>query len=81
MRSAARECDQVGDIAGRQRQFQNPLGLDHLTYGRAPRLHERSIGLNLDLLGNLTDVENGVYHLAAIHLQDNAGLDECAKTG
>ena len=78
--SGARDCDQVGDPAPLQRQFQNPLVLDDRTHSRAPRFHERGIGLHLDLFGDLTDLQNRVDHRVAVDLQDNSGLYKRTKT-
>ena len=63
-----------------ERQFHNTGGLHDLTDTDAARLHHGRIGLDFDLLGNLSDLENDIDCRIGAHLQDDSCLYKAAKT-
>ena len=76
----AGQCDQVGDLTAVEGQFQDSLLLDDLPNALAPRLHQRRVRLNLDLLRHLTYFQHQIDHRSAVHLQHNSRLQKCAKS-
>src|SRR5262249_30678409 len=73
---AAGKRDQIGHVAAVERQFENPLILDHLADAYASCFNQRGIGLNLNLLADLSNFEDRIYHRRGIYLQNNSRLHE-----
>src|SRR5262245_56184226 len=74
------ECDQIGDVASVERELENALVLNNCADCRSACLNERGIGLNLDLLGYLTDLQGRINHWTAVDLQNDSGLHKGAKS-
>ena len=67
------------NVARVERQLQNTHVVDHLTDTRVPRFHQRRIRLNLDRLGNLTDLQADVNYRIAADLQHDSRLRKRAE--
>ena len=71
---AAGDQDQIAHASSVERQFQHPRVVHHLADSGGPRLHQCSVRLDLNLITDLADSENGIHSRAAADLQHNAAL-------
>ena len=73
--------DQFGDLAAVQGQFKHADIVDHLTDTGCAGLDQRSIGLHLNSVCDLADLQADVDNRITADLQDDAGLGELAEPG
>ena len=78
-RCCSRKRNQFGSLTAVQRQFQNSRVLDDLADARAARFDQRGVGLNLDGLCDLADLQRDVDYRIAVDLQDKSRLGVCAE--
>ena len=76
---AAVQQEQFLRVAAVEGQFHDARGFHDLADGKAARLDQSRVGLNLDLFRNLAHLEHDLDRRIAVDLQDNTRLHECAK--
>src|SRR5207247_4956422 len=76
LHSGAGKRDQVISLAADERQFQNPRVLGNLADAGGSGFHHGGIGLNLDRLADLANLQNDVDCWIGVDLQHNSALRE-----
>ena len=80
LHGSARERDQISHVTSIERQLENSCFLNHLPNPCVPGFYNRRVGLNLDLLAHLTDLQDWIDHRIAVDLQHDSLLDEGSKS-
>src|SRR5262249_36204891 len=63
--------DQIRHIAAVQRQFDDALVFDYRTNRGSPGFDQRGVRLDLNLFGDLSNLESWINHRTAVHLQND----------
>ena len=76
----ASQYNQISYLAAIERQFEDPLVLDHTTDTDASGFHQVGISLDLDMFIDLAYVKHHVDHGRAVYLEHDPTLYICPKT-
>ena len=76
-----RQRDQFGHLPSVEWKFQDADVVEDLANAGVPCFNQQSVGLDLDGLGDLADLQGDIEDLIVTHLEYDSGLEKRAESG